>query len=388
MSYSGLFEINIICLLILVIILCRFSISAHRLAGERALRFVIVSLIIVVITSALSKSFYSEHLLNNALENNNSLVCHLFSVSASIYMIAGLLLAYTWFSYIFLLSSKSTYTYKRLIPFFAIPLLIGIAINIGLIIYNFFNGCDASDEIYAKTLPLIDALGLLYVLGTLIVGLRHAILLKTQPHHSDGAHLAVISLIPTISVFFQKVFPETPIITPVFTLSMLYIYISILCSRITADPLTGVNNKNRLAEYLQHIQQQIPNKRLFYMVIEIDYFKEIIRTFGYDTADKILIDVARFLKNQCRDQMAFLSRTGKNQFSITIEHDGIPELESFCQRLVRECDKAPMQKSIPWKISFSIHFVEFGTNKTKDINSFLAEAKANCYKAPTITPIE
>lgn len=389
MSYLGLFEISAICLLILIIILCRFGISAHRLAEERALRFVIVSLVAVVFTSALTKSLYSEHLLNDALETGNHIICHFYTISMALYMTVGLLLSYTWFSYIFLKASKSAYTFKRLSFIFAIPLIIGTLINLGLIVFSIINDCTSSDLVFSKALPLIDGLGILYVLGTLFFGFRNAFTQKTTHQRREGVYLATITLIPTAAVFLQKIFPNVLIIAPVFTLTMLHIYISILRIRITADPLTGVNNKTRLIEYLQHImQQQNPSKRLFYMVIEIDYFKEIIKEFGYDSADRVLIDVAMFLKNQCRDQMAFLSRTGKNQFSITIEHDGIPELESFCQRLVRECEKAPMQKDIRWKISFSIYFSEFGTNNAKDISSFLASAKSNCYKAPTITPIE
>ena len=61
--------------------------------------------------------------------------------------------------------------------------------------------------------------------------------------------------------------------------------------RITSDPLTGVNNKIRLIEYLQYItQHQDPSKRLFILVMEVDFFKDIVRNFGYEMSDRVVAE--------------------------------------------------------------------------------------------------
>ena len=95
---------------------------------------------------------------------------------------------------------------------------------------------------------------------------------------------------------------------------------TLLKYRITSDPLTGVNNRFRLIEYLQFIaQHQDPSKRLFILVMEVDYYKAIVRKFGYEMSDRVIADLASFFKRQCREQRGFLARTGDNQFSIVME---------------------------------------------------------------------
>ena len=124
--------------------------------------------------------------------------------------------------------------------------------------------------------------------------------------------------------------------------------------------------------------------------MEVDFFKAIVRNFGYEMSDRVVADLASFFKRQCRGQNAFLARTGENQFVIVMERDEVSEIEAFCQKLVRECDRDSMQSDMmtTWKISFSLHYAEISNISTSNISQIFAEAKKNCYKPETPAPKE
>ena len=105
-------------------------------------------------------------------------------------------------------------------------------------------------------------------------------------------------------------------------------------------------------------------------------------------SDRVIADLASFFKRQCRGHNAFLARTGESQFAIVMEHDEVSEIEAFCQKLVRECDRDSIQSDMtpPWKISFSLHYAEISNISTNNISQIFAEAMKNCYKPETPAP--
>ena len=240
-------------------------------------------------------------------------------------------------------------------------------------------------------MPFLIGLNFIYIIATMVLGIQHAIVQKNSTNRKEAFYLSFIALVPSSACILQCFIPDIPLTDPIFALTLLHVYVTLLKYRITSDPLTNVNNKIRLIDYLQYItQHQDPSKRLFFLVMEVDYFKAIVRNFGYEMSDRVIADLASFFKRQCRGQNAFLARTGENQFVIVMERDEVSEIESFCQKLVRDCDRDSMQSDImtAWKISFSLHYAEISNISTSNISQFFAEAKKNCYKPETPAPKE
>ena len=97
----------------------------------------------------------------------------------------------------------------------------------------------------------------------------------------------------------------------------------------------------------------------------------------------------QFFKRQCREQKGFLARTGENQFSIIMESNELSEIESFCQKLIRECERDGMQANMnTWKVSFSIHYADISNISSSNISKIFNEAQKNCYKPETPAPKE
>lgn len=387
MSYIGLVEINIICIVVLLITLFQFRESVLRHLEERILGFTIIDTIIYIVLNTVTKMLYSIH-QENVLYSNNSKICAIYAIIYALCLISSLLLAQLWFSFIFLRIRKSIYTYKHLFPLFTTPSIIGTLICIGVGIYGFTNDCHSTAYQFKRLLPFLDTLGLIYIIATMVIGIQYAISQKNSSNRKEALYLSFIAIIPSLTCVIQYFIPDIPLVDPIFSLTLLHVYVTLLKYRITSDPLTGINNKIRLIDYLQYISQhQNAGKRLFILLMEVDYFKEIIRKFGYEMSDRVIADLASFFKRQCKEQQAFLARTGESQFVIIMERDEVSEIESFCQKLIRECERDSMQSDMnSWKISFDLHFAEISNISSSNISKIFAEAKKNCYKPETPAP--
>lgn len=389
MSYTALIEINIISIVILLITLLQFRESVLRHLEERILGFTIIDTIVYIVLSTVTKMFHIIHVQND-LYGSNQKICVVYAVMYALSLISSLLLGQLWFSFIYLRVRKSVYSYKHLFPLFSTPSIIGIFICIGISIYGFTNDCHATTLQFRRLLPFLIGLNLLYILATMVIGIQNAIAQKNTTNRKEAIYLSIIAFIPSFACIIQYFIPNIPLTDPIFALTLLHVYVTLLKYRITSDPLTGINNKIRLIDYLQYItQHQDSSKRLFILLLEVDYFRAIVHKFGYEMSDRVIADLASFLKRQCREQRGFLARTGESQFSIIMECDEISEIELFCQKLIRDCDRDSMQADMnSWKISFSLHYAEISNMSSSNISKIFAEAKKNCYKPETLEPRE
>ena len=389
MSYTALIEINIISIIVLLVTLLQFRESVLRHLEERILGFTIIDTIIYIVLSTVTKMLYIIHVQSD-LYGSNQKICVVYAVMYALSLISSLLLGQLWFSFIFLRIRKSVYSYKHLFPLFSTPSIIGIFICIGISIYGFANDCHTTSLQFRRLLPFLIGLNLLYILATMIIGVHNAITQRNSTNRKEAFYLSFIAFIPSFACIIQYFIPDIPLTDPIFALTLLHVYVTLLKYRITSDPLTGINNKIRLIDYLQYItQHQDPSKRLFILLMEVDYFRAIVRKFGYEMSDRVVADLASFLKRQCKEQRGFLARTGENQFAIIMECDQISEIEQFCQKLIRECERDSMQADMnSWKISFNIHYAEISNISSSDISKIFAEAKKNCYKPETLVPRE
>jgi diguanylate cyclase (GGDEF)-like protein len=389
MSYTALLEINIISIVILLITLLQFRESVLRHLEERILGFTIIDTIVYIVLSTVTKMLHILHVQSD-LYGGNQKICVVYAVMHALSLISSLLLGQLWFSFIFLRVRKSVYSYKHLFPLFSTPSIIGIFICIGIGIYGFTNDCHATSLQFKRLLPFLIGLNLMYIVATMVIGIQYGIAQKNSTNRKEAFYLSFIAFIPSFACIIQYFVPNIPLTDPIFALTLLHVYVTLLKYRITSDPLTGINNKIRLIDYLQYItQHQDSSKRLFILLMEVDYYKAIVRKFGYEMSDRVVVDLASFLKRQCREQRGFLARTGESQFSIIMECDEISEIEQFCQKLIRDCDRDSMQADMnSWKISFSIHFAEISNISTSNISKIFAVARKNCYKPETPEPRE
>ncbi len=91
------------------------------------------------------------------------------------------------------------------------------------------------------------------------------------------------------------------------------------------DPLTGLANRaglervvaNRLQEHAERAANQDPARRLALLLLDLDGFKQVNDSLGHGVGDRLLVEVARRLKERAD---AEVGRLGGDEFAVVVPH--------------------------------------------------------------------
>jgi diguanylate cyclase (GGDEF)-like protein len=88
-----------------------------------------------------------------------------------------------------------------------------------------------------------------------------------------------------------------------------------------ADPLTGLPNRT---QFFENFKNQIahprqPDQKLALLFLDVDNFRGIKDTLGYDIGDGLLQAIAKRLSTAMYNKLEFLARLGSDQFTIIID---------------------------------------------------------------------
>jgi len=144
------------------------------------------------------------------------------------------------------------------------------------------------------------------------------------------------------------------------------------------DELTGVFNRNQLNKTLSgEISRSLRYKNTFgFVIIDIDYFKNINDTFGHAEGDKVLRKVAQLIVNLIRSTDT-LVRWGGEEFVVIVVEVDKNKLIHICENLLRKIESnnfAPINK-----VTVSIGATLFNGDDVQD--ALLTRADKALYKA-------
>jgi diguanylate cyclase (GGDEF)-like protein len=85
------------------------------------------------------------------------------------------------------------------------------------------------------------------------------------------------------------------------------------------DALTGLVNRRRLVEVLQHLleSRRVRDREFAVLFLDLDRFKQVNDTFGHDAGDRVLIEVARRLQRTARE-FDLLARVAGDEFVVVL----------------------------------------------------------------------
>lgn len=177
---------------------------------------------------------------------------------------------------------------------------------------------------------------------------------------------------------FQVSMPGISLICVGTTFGCLYVFISMQEQMIFLDALTGLNNRNKL---MQHLSDKINypdyRKRLFLVIMDLDYFKSINDGYGHIEGDNALCIVADGLKTCCKDKNYFIARYGGDEFIAVCELENEETIEDF-ELSIHEAIKKKSEKC-PYKLTISIGYKEFDPSIETE-QEFIKLADAELYK--------
>ncbi len=101
------------------------------------------------------------------------------------------------------------------------------------------------------------------------------------------------------------------------------------------DPLTNIPNRRFFIEQAHKLIKSCNRRKLAiaFGLLDIDDFKLINDTHGHDVGDLILIELANYIKQFCRDDEAYC-RYGGEEFAFAVAIETPEDLDCFTSRLI------------------------------------------------------
>jgi diguanylate cyclase (GGDEF)-like protein len=167
--------------------------------------------------------------------------------------------------------------------------------------------------------------------------------------------------------------------------SILYLMVSIVRRRLEPDALldslTGCYNRN---VFYTELQSEISRAERYKMPLsimefDIDHFKKVNDTYGHDTGDRVLKELAGLVKQLLRSSDTF-ARTGGEEFVLLIPHTSSADAHRLAEKLRKAIEAFDFDLPEPITCSFGVSAHQQGES-WQDLFSrtdeLLYKAKAN-----------
>ncbi len=292
---------------------------------------------------------------------------------------------FCWFLYIYFVTEYNSYKLRKWAPLVITPI-------VAIIVYALVNTITqfGTGEVLMNNGLWIsfNVISVGYIVTASCIALKRARKCRNKFVRRTYNYLAFIMFIPVTALGIQSMFLDIVISAPVMVFVMLFLYIKSLQGLITTDPISGLNNKYQLAKHLDSITQKNgSNKRVFLIQLEINNYCDIVKEFSKSTGEQLVENVGDFFREISRGQDIFLSRIEKGIFALVAEKKEFAEVEVLCKDIVSSCKTSKIQGLVPWKISFSIYWSEYGTESVKSIDDMFVDLKNHCI-CPPAAPID
>lgn len=149
------------------------------------------------------------------------------------------------------------------------------------------------------------------------------------------------------------------------------------------DPLTSLPNRTLLAEYLKAAMERtvMQQNMLALLYIDLDGFKSINDSYSHAVGDKLLVKVAKRMK-QIMPEEATLSRLGGDEFVAVLENLGSPnDSLHFLKQLLSVINETVHVGDLDFTISASIGVVFYPQHESLDADQLLRQADQAMYQA-------
>ena len=291
-------------------------------------------------------------------------------------------ITFMWFRYVVAVEQIPERNSKRFISVTLLPLNLSVLIVLVIMIVSphLLVKSDYSVTMFYSIFQV--AIPIIYIFGVLFFVLNRASVEESPAEKKRHLYIGIFPLLVVAGGLLQiLILPDTPIFCYCCAILMMIFYIQMLESRISLDPLTGLNNRGQLLRYIaQSTSLFREGKRTYVMMIDVNDFKKINDTYGHAEGDKALTVISSSLKKAAGSVSAnvFVSRYGGDEFVFIIhsEESDIPEklVGSIRTYLLEGSKKA----GLPNAITVAIGYDEL-KREGDSFKDCLERADQNCY---------
>ena len=198
---------------------------------------------------------------------------------------------------------------------------------------------------------------------------------NSKSHLLTAASFSLCVLAAWVLSFFGE---AVPVICVCVMVNLLCIYTGNTRQQISMDKLTQVNNRQNLIGFMNYKLINHEN-RLYVLMIDVDYFKQINDTYGHLEGDHALVCVASALKRSCSPfkRRPFIARFGGDEFIIVLE-GAQEDADCLCESIRQHLRESQERDQLPYELKVSIGVACYRCGMgSKDL---IAAADAELYK--------
>lgn len=158
--------------------------------------------------------------------------------------------------------------------------------------------------------------------------------------------------------------------------SIIKILIEMQNANIYTDALTGINNRYRVDEFLEHRWEHCSEQNpLRIYMIDVNKFKSINDTFGHLEGDQALVAVADSLKKAASEGLV-IGRFGGDEFILVDPYNSDPDQEAA--EIRGELARIAADRNLPYQLTVSIGS-SVCTDPREEVSAVQARADAALY---------
>lgn len=298
-------------------------------------------------------------------------------------MILMAVITYFWFTYALATAQVPNRNDRGFRIISALPL--ALAVVIVIILFIVAPDVLLDEEYSLKPIYSVLQVGppIIYIIGVLVFTIGRAQKAPTPEEKSRLLYVGIFPLMVVIGGIAQVLSrSDSPIFCFSSTILMITFYIRSMEGQISADPLTGLNNRGQLSRYISQENSIKREGRLTYVVmIDINDFKKINDTYGHNNGDKALVAIADALRKAMGKSAVpgFLGRYGGDEFILIAHPQKHAEMEALDQTL-RECiHEACVNANMPFDITVGIGYEFLNFDEGDTFHNCLERADLKLY---------
>ena len=244
--------------------------------------------------------------------------------------------------------------------------------------FNIVNGKYVRGPLYSIPFVMMFAY-LIYASVMTFLTSKKQINLTKKPEY---LYLASFSILPILCGLVQMFFYGVEVMAISMVVSSLIVYNEIQNKLISIDPLTVTNNKWQLNRYLERVGKALPPKMmLFVMFIDIDNFRSILRSYGHESANEAVVEVATRLKKVVSGSHDFLGRIGTDRFVIVAQRPTFPAAEITRTTYAKKFEELGKDNYKAYDLTISIGLAGSDSiENMEDVDMLIGEAEKDMLK--------
>lgn len=319
-------ELDIFCILIILILFLRVHKNVDKQNSQRILEGFMISVM----------AFFASDMLWILADHAFPMEWVWLNYAIDItYYILSILVSFLWFWYSESQQESRLVATRKNLLLCAMPMLLVVLLCLTTPWTHLMFTVDGAGGFHRDMLGFAQAtVGIGYAMFTSVKAFAKAQNKKNFVNKNRYVTLSSFGVFPAFFGILQVYMTDTPVLSMGLTLALLQIYINLQYQLISVDPLTQLNNRNQLIRFLSgKMKNSTANKTLYLLMMDMDYFKKINDQFGHIEGDRALVTVANVLKKVCARYNGFVCRYGGDEFIIVCEMQSEEHVKQLCTEL-------------------------------------------------------